>query len=121
MNFGASFELDARAKVVSEARESSSSMSLAYVFKTQGKNAVLTNLRATDMARAARSRGTEAVKEACSEEFVQQVELGGKLILVVKIDLGSEWMNSDIEANLKLKVMKIFEAEGGYKTKKYSG
>jgi hypothetical protein len=110
----AGWEGSAAARFTMNAAETIHSSSMTFRYQVRGRNALLLDAVPTTRALEARARGSEAVKQMCGTEFVQQVELGAGLWVNVKYDFLDQTAKSQFAADMKVNILKLFSGEGGF-------
>ncbi|HYO67236.1 MAG TPA: hypothetical protein VEU33_14265, partial [Archangium sp.] len=109
----ATWDLNAAARFAMNAAETLNSSSMTFRYQVRGRNAMLVDAVPTARALEARARGSEAVKQMCGTEFVQQVELGAGLWVNVKYDFLDQAAKSQFSADVKVNILKLFSGSGG--------
>jgi hypothetical protein len=109
----ATWDLNAAARFAMNAAETINSSSMTFRYQVRGRNAMLVDAVPTARALEARARGSEAVKQMCGTEFVQQVELGAGLWVNVKYDFLDQAAKSQFSADVKVNILKLFSGSGG--------
>ncbi|WNG57332.1 hypothetical protein F0U59_23090 [Archangium gephyra] len=108
------WEGSAAARFTMNAAETLNSSSMTFRYQVRGRNAVLVDAVPTARALEARALGSEAVKQMCGTEYVQQVELGAGLWVNVKYDFLDQTARSRFAADVKVNILKLFSGEGGF-------
>ncbi|WP_152621905.1 leucine-rich repeat domain-containing protein [Archangium violaceum] len=108
----ATWDLNAAARFAMNAAETLNSSSMTFRYQVRGRNAMLVDAVPTARALEARTRGSEAVKQMCGTEFVQQVELGAGLWVNVKYDFLDQAAKSEFAADVKVNILKLFSGSG---------
>ncbi|WNG57326.1 leucine-rich repeat domain-containing protein [Archangium gephyra] len=109
----ATWDLNAAAHFAMNAAETLNSSSMTFRYQVRGRNAMLVDAVPTARALEARTRGSEAVKQMCGTEFIQQVELGAGLWVNVRYDFLDQAAKSQFSADVKVNILKLFSGSGG--------
>ncbi len=82
------------------------SLNMVYRSYQRGKTAFLVNQRLTPLGQQAADSGDLTfMKLRCGHEYVEQVDLGGSLYIMVRLDFDNEAAREDYEAKITFKVM----------------
>jgi len=90
---------------------------LIFSVELKGKNAMLSditlNKRGQDIAKSA---NIKKVRATCGDEFVEQIELGGKLFISVTFEFANSELKTQFHSQAKFALASLFEIEGKINT-----
>ena len=86
--------------------------SLVFMTKIQGKNAVLDDVQLNARGEDTKGMDPKKVRKRCGNNFVQQIQLGGKLLINVSLEFANRELKTKFHTEASLDMAGLLEISG---------